>query len=506
MPPSSRDLRACRFNLFNALLTGLAVAQIVATVQVYLSNLQLWRDVSTLQRAGYLPIPTLSSLEALNPIGSAVFGGLFFTLSTGAGLALVTIAAVWLWGILWRRNRIGLILLLVIWAAGLAMVNANGFSLFGSLYFALVPAAVAIVYHRCRPETPGRTGLLNHLLPLYPLAFLAIIWGLQADSRLFVNVRDFLLLSNPLGKSINDFYYRYTLHAAEAFKSLDQKLQRPVRLTDIRSTAHERRIESQLRLRDYLVVDDGDPVELQIKQAEGQLDWLSNGRRILSIAPEALLSNPDTVLAQVSRQTDRSAFLRMFTFLGILFAFPILLYSGIYGLLRLLAGLYVTPYRAILVSGILCFLVGTILLLPVYLGSRRPVEAANLAAALEAADWRDRLAALKLIDQRQLEITGYPSYKKSMTSRHLPERYWLAHALGWSHENRAIDDLITLLNDAEPNVVCQALYALGRQRGDRRFDIIEVILEKIRSTDNWYIQRYAYLALRSLGWHQSASN
>lgn len=506
MPPSPRELSACRFNLLNALLTGLGVAQIVATAQVYLSDLQIWRDVSALQRAGFLPIPTPSSLEASNRIGTAVFGGLFFTLSTGAGLALVTIAMVWLWGALWRRNRFGLILLLVIWASGLAMVNANGFSLFGSLYFALVPAAVALVYLRGRPDSSGRTGLLYRLLPLYPLVFLAVMWGLQANGNLFVNVRDFLLLSNPLGKSINDFYYRYTLHAAEAFKALEQKLQRPIKLTDVRSTAHGHRIESELRHRDYLAVDGEDPVELQLKQTEGQLDWLINSRRILSVTPEAFLSNPDAVLTQVSRRTDRSAFLRMFTFLGILFAFPILLYSGTYGLLRLLAGFYMAPYRAALVSGILCFLVGITLLLPVYLGSRRPVETENITAALESADWRDRVAALKLIDQRQLKITDYGSSQKSLSSRHLPERYWLAHALGWSHDDRAIDDLITLLNDAEPNVVCQALFALGRQRGDRRADIIEKIHQKIRSTDNWYIQRYAYIALRSLGWHQSASN
>ena len=134
------------------------------------------------------------------------------------------------------------------------------------------------------------------------------------------------------------------------------------------------------------------------------------------------------------------------------------------------------------------------------------MNAGDLAAALDAADWRDRTAALKLIEQLQLEITAYPSYEKSMTSRHLPERYWLAHALGSSKEDRTIDDLFTLLSDPQPNVVCQALYALGKRGGDRKSDIIEAILSKIRSTDSWYVQRYAYLALRSLGWRQPASN
>ena len=504
MSPPPRNPKTCRFPLFNVVLTGLLVAQFVAMAQVYGSNLRLFQDVSALNRAGYLSIPTLKSLEALKTIGPVVFGGLFFTLSTGAGLTLATIIGIWIWHNLSQRNRPIMILLLIIWVAGLLMINLNGFNLFGSLYFALVPAAASLVYLRCLPQASGRKGFLNRLLPLYPLAFLAVIWGMQADNRLFVNIRDFLLLSNPVGKSVNDFYYRYTLYPAEAFKSLEQKLQHPIKLTDIRPAALGRRVSSQLRYRDYLVVGNDEPVDLQIKQTGDHLDWLIDGTRILAVTPESFLSNPNAALAQVSRQTDRSAFLRTFTFFGILFAFPVLLYCGAYGILRLLTGLFLKPSGAILLSSILCFLIGVVLLVPVYQGGRRPVNTGSLAAALNSADWRDRVAALKLIEQQQLEIKAYPSYEKSISSRHLPERYWLAQALGSSKEDRTIDELLTLLDDPQPNVVCQALYALGKRGGDRRPDIVEKILAKIGSTDNWYVQRYAYLALRSLGWRQPA--
>jgi hypothetical protein len=474
--------------------------------QVYVSTLHVYEEVSALHQAGYLEIPTLRSLQRLGTLAPTVFGGLFFTLSTGAGLTLATIIAVWSWHNLSQRYRPVLILFLIIWLAGLLMVNLNGFDLFGSLYFALIPAGVSLVYLRCLPRESDRKGLLNRLLPLYPLAFLAVIWGIQADSRLFVNIRDFLLLSNPVGKSVNDFYYRYTLYPAEAFKSLEQKLQRPIRLTDIRPAALGRRVATQMRYRDYLVVGNDKSVELEIKQTGGDLDWLNNGTRILAVTPDSFFSNPNAVLAQYSRQTDRWAFLRTFTFFGILFAFPILLYCGVFGILRLLTGLFLQPTRATLLTSLLCFLIGIVLLVPVYQGSRRPVNADNLAVKLGAADWRDRVAALKLIEQLQLEITAYPSYEKSMTSRHLPERYWLAQALGWSKEDRTIDDLLSLLGDPQPNVVCQALYALGNRGKDERSDIIEAILAKIRSTDSWYVQRYAYLALRLLGWRQPASN
>jgi hypothetical protein len=504
--PLNSASRITSHPFFNTVLTGLSIAQLVAMAQVYFSNLHLFREVSALHQAGYLEIPTLQSLQRLGTLGPAVFGGLFFTLSTGAGLTLATIVAAWIWHNLSQRNRPILILLLIIWVAGLLMVNLNGFNLYGSLYLVLIPTGVSLVYLHCQPPEPGRKGLLSQLLPLYPLVCLAVIWATQADNRLFINIRDFLLLSNPVGKSVNDFYYRYTLYPAEAFKSLEQKLQRPIRLTDIRPAALGRRVASQMRYRDYLVVGNGEPVELEIKQAGDRLDWLNNGRRILAITPESFFSNPNAVFEQYSRQTDRSAFLRTFTFFGILLAFPILLYCAVFGILRLLTGLFMKPSRATLLSSILCFMIGVVLLVPVYQGGRRPVNAENLAAALDAADWRDRTAALKLIEQRQLEITTYPSYEKSMTSRHLAERYWLALALGSSKKDRTIDDLFTLLSDPQPNVVCQALYALGKRGGDLKSDIIEAILAKIRSTDSWYVQRYAYLALRSLGWRQPASN
>ena len=506
MPPLSNARRISQHPLFSTVLIGLSIAQLVAMAQVYFSTLHLFEEVSALHRAGYLEIPTLQSLQKLGTLGPTLFGGLFFTLSTGAGLTLATIGAVWIWHNLSQRNRLVLILLLIVWVGGLLMVNLNGFNLFGSLYFALIPASVSLVYLRCLPPEHDHKRVLNRLLPLYPLACLALIWGIQADNNLFINIRDFLLLSNPVGKSVNDFYYRYTLYPAEAFKSLEQKLQHPIRLTEIRPAALGRRVASQMRYRDYLVVGDDEPVELQIKQAGDHLDWLNNGKRILFITPASFFSNPNAVLAQYSRKTDRSAFLRTFTFFGILLAFPILLYGAVFGILRLLTGLFMQPSRANLLASILCFMIGVVLLIPVYQGARRPLNAENLAVALDAADWRDRVAALKLIEQLHLEVTAYPSYEKSMASQHLPERYWLAHALGSSKEDRTIDDLFTLLDDPQTNVVCQALYALGKRGGDRKSDIIEAILAKIRTTDSWYVQRYAYLALRSLGWRQPASN
>jgi HEAT repeat protein len=47
-----------------------------------------------------------------------------------------------------------------------------------------------------------------------------------------------------------------------------------------------------------------------------------------------------------------------------------------------------------------------------------------------------------------------------------------------------------------------AFYGLG-QRGDWR--AVSEILKRIKTSDHWYNQWYAYKALRALGWKQKKS-
>jgi hypothetical protein len=75
------------------LVLGLLTAQVIATIQVYLSNARLYRTLVAIGDAGYLAIPNQRIMNSLQELGPAFFGGLFFTLSVGAGLSLVCLAA-----------------------------------------------------------------------------------------------------------------------------------------------------------------------------------------------------------------------------------------------------------------------------------------------------------------------------------------------------------------------------------------------------------------------------
>ena len=102
----------------------------------------------------------------------------------------------------------------------------------------------------------------------------------------------------------------------------------------------------------------------------------------------------------------------------------------------------------------------------------------------------------------KIEIANFPGYGEMLSSHHIPERYWLARALGVSRRPETYGYLLQLLDDSQPTVVCKAFEALGR-RSDRK--AIPEILQRFKRSDHWYKQLYAYRALRTLGWKQERS-
>ena len=89
-----------------------------------------------------------------------------------------------------------------------------------------------------------------------------------------------------------------------------------------------------------------------------------------------------------------------------------------------------------------------------------------------------------------------------MKSRHIPERYWLARALGKSRAKKTFPDLLSMLQEQQSNVVCQVFYALGERRSRAAVDQIR---EKMTQSHHWYEQWYGYRAMRRLGWMQKKS-
>jgi len=485
-----------------ALLLGLAVAQALATFQVYLSNLDLCLNLVVMKAGGYLVVPNDKIISHLREAGPAFFGGLFFTLSIGAGLSLLALAGAWVWERLFFRNKFLLVPLGLLWVGLLVAVNHEGPSPLATSYVLIIPPVVFAAACRWMSAPRDRPIWPKRLVQIVPLAVLAAVGAYQVNGQLFSDVRDYLLLSNPLGTKLNDFYYEYTLYPAEVFKALDQKLLKTANVEALQEKNLARTVGQALLEYDYLPVREELVVDLKVSQEGKDLLFMHQGERVLRVPASNFLSAPGKALLEFSARTDRSDWLRRLTFLSLLVGLPLTLYLLLFAFFRLALSFVMDIGTASMISTGICFLVGMSLLL--YFASLRPKEMdpKELAGALQSERWQVRVAALQGIERQGLDIGAFPAYKKLLTSREIPERYWMARALGLSRQPGTYPDLMRFLDDPHPNVACMAFYALGK-RGDR--GVTEEIKKRVETSPHWYVQWYGYKALRTLGWKQEAS-
>jgi hypothetical protein len=483
------------------LLSGLAVAQLIATLFVCRSDLDLRQSVAAMQRAGWFAIPAGPAVKSLNSFGAAFWGGLFYTLSVGAGLVLATWAVLYLW----RRFCSGRWRLLwpaaCIWAALIIWINWHGWVLFATLFVFCVPLAVVAtaVQSAQNVASPGGSSRLWPL-PLVTLVVLTGMWSTQLNAKLFTDIRDHLLLSNPIGRTVNDFYYRYTLNAAQAFKSFDQKTLRTCRLELTAEAGLQERWIKILADHDVVAVQTDPRPDVIVRISHEQVQLISPVGDRIEVDSRTFSAHPGVWLHRFSAAADRYAPLRRLTFVGLLLGFPVLLFVMVDGAVGRLAGLFADePARVWWRCGF-CLGIGILLLIPMVGRSSADLSRDAIGRDLSARNWPERVAALHLIERQKLDIGAFPQYHRLLNSPLVVERYYIARALAFSHTPATFADLLTLIHDAQPNVVCQAYYALGH-RGNPI--AVAAIKTQMARSDHWYTQWYGYRAIRSLGWHQS---
>ena len=484
------------------ILLGLLTAQVLSTIQVYLSNADLYSKLTSIRDAGYLAVPNQQVMHRLQEFSPAFLGGLFFTLTVGASISLASFAVAWVWLRILSRNKLFLIPFLLLWFGCLAYINRGGLCPMVTSYFLIIPPVVFAATWRWAPEETKQKAWLNGTIHFVPIIILALVWASQLGNFMFVDIRDNLLLSNPLGKKINDFYYEYTFYPAEVFKPLSDKTLKTCNLEAAKQESTHQSLERALLNHDYLNTGTHEAVDLEVAQEGKDLVFQNKGTTVLRITLQDFLSRPSQVLREFSSKIDKYVFFRQFTFLSLLIGFPVILYVVLRALICTTSSIFLAPRASSIIATAFCFLLGIFLLIPVHLSKAKELDVQKLSQALESERWQDRVAALKTIQDEPIDVATFRTYQKMRSSPHIAERSWLARALGISQQSETYDDLIAFLDDPNPNVVSMSFFALGR-RGDRR--AIKEIMTRIEASDNWYNQWYAYKALRKLGWKQTRS-
>lgn len=489
-----------------ALLAGLLLAQLMATLYLYTANGKLYQQMKHLLGDGYLTVPNEQVMASLTCLGPAFFGGLFFTLTLGAGLALSAVAAAWIWDRLFRRKRIGSVFFVILWALAIAAVNSQGFTVFGTLCFVLIPPVVFAL----ATERPAREGKAFHpreFLFLLPLAVLAAAWIPLLAGSSFQGIRDNLLGRNTAGIAFTEAYYRYTPYAAHALQPLDQRLIKSCRLEGFRNNSLRSSVKQVLLDRDYLPRSRVEgSVDLIIRHiGRDELSLETGSAPVLRTDVRKFLSGPDEFLRHFSDVTDRQQPLRRVLFLSLILASPLLLYLGLFVLFRgiLQRTIKGRKEKLVLPASLLCLAVGLGLLIMSLSAPSLPAHD-RLAQILYSPRSSDRVAVLRALHRAKLDIASameYRGFGDSLRDMTAAERYWLARTLEHSTSPGARNDLLLLADDPLAGVSYSAYRGLARQA--RREDV-PLILKSIGNNPFWYSQLYAYRALRTLGWKQES--
>ncbi len=485
------------------LAAGLAISQAVFFCLVYRSNRLLYEGLAAMEAAGYLTVPNAHVMVGLTRIAPAFNGALFFSFTTGAGLCITAMGAAWIYKRIFNSTRWFAIFLLTAWAASICAVNAGGFSLAATASLLVVPPFVFVASIFIMPSEVPPQGRLAAALQIAAILLIVLAWLPKTDGDVFMEIRDNLLLTTAAGSAVNDFYYKYTLYPATLFKSPGERLMVPACTGDIENSDLQNQIETELATLDYLPVDREQACDLFAATESGQLILSGRSRVVLKTTLSDFFKSPRSVLENFSQKAEVHGGLRMITFFSLFAAFPLTMMILVHGFFSFVLFMIPPIYLRHAAASALCLFIGIGAAVPLYFSPDPAVmPPAEIQERLSSDDWRDQRSALKAIANDSMDPLDFDISERISLSPHVPVRYWYASALGNSRNKAAAETLRRMIDDPHPNVACAAYSGLGRS-GRRQY--VGDIQTRIILSDHWYVQWYAYRALRQLGWTQKPS-
>ncbi|MCP4670616.1 MAG: hypothetical protein GY857_04865, partial [Desulfobacula sp.] len=324
------------------------MAQILATPLVYKSNMNHLKLLETIDDAGYLAVPNTHVIPKLKHFSSAFYGGIFFTLTGGACLTIISLFMAHLWGTLFSGKKLFLILFSLPLIPCLYLANLKGLSPLVTIYILVIPPCVFLATHLWLPpeENEGHSfvKILAVITSLTIIAlFLIFLKPAKFNIERFVDFRDHFLLSSTVGKKINTFYYDNSLYSAQVFKSIGQQILRTCKITNIKNKSQYIQISSRLLFRDYLPIEGDINPNLLINKSGNDLELIHNNQVILKAPVNKFLKTPYTFLRQFENRTDQHQFFRAFTMISMLFVMSVLVYLPLFFLFHFSFSLFLKP-------------------------------------------------------------------------------------------------------------------------------------------------------------------
>ena len=521
-----------KYSTIFILLCGLAACEFVSMIHVYLSNQEILCNMKKLSEISYLIVPNKHIFPLLDSIKTCIYGGLFFTLTLGIGISLLSLF------LLLTLNKINtkdnyeftllkkikilnsnnftvskkkcyIVFLIIFWVSLILITNINGFN-FSSFYLLFIPLSIIISF-KIFNKNKNKIIFFDRI-NIIPIGFIFFVILIIIPDISFINIRDYILLSNKHLEKISDFYYKYTLFPSEAFKPMELKLINTYSINDDYSKSQnydtiKKRLIKRLERLDYFLIQDIKN-NLNITIDDNNIIFHFHDKIILKTDYKEFFKDSQKILKKVSNITDRHFFLRYLTFLSLIFGLPLFTYLIIYIFLffcseliflKLLKIKFSIKYQFIVISSLMVIL--SLLIISIFPDNdEKNITKDKINSDLKSKNLIKRVNALKNILKNKYDISNFIEYENLLNTDNTAEKYWLVRSFGISSNYKTYEKIFNFINDKSIIVRCQSLHALSK-RGLR--SSINKIIPIIQESKEWYVQLYAYKALKRLGWNQS---
>lgn len=343
-PPTAP--RIFPFNLATslyALIGGCISAWVISFFQISNSNHQLKKSIDLISNAGHRVVPTGDALSSLTDPASALWGALFLVLTAGLSISTLSMAINYLLRRIVPKRNTRIAMTALIWIPITGFLVFIGESLWSQLYTTIIPLITLLILERKTPSIPKKhppcpswikppaqqktqTAEPLHLHPsplffwlVFIITFILVagLFYVQCDKSIFLRTRDTFLLNNRIGNRINQFYYAYTLYAAQAIQSPIQKQIKSCWIDP--ALSQKKRIQGTLAQNGWLDIPDKRETSVWIQQSDQR--FLKN--ELVIITADQLIKNPRQTLEQISNAVDDQAIMRKLCLFGLMGALPL---------------------------------------------------------------------------------------------------------------------------------------------------------------------------------------
>ncbi|MBF0413757.1 MAG: HEAT repeat domain-containing protein [Desulfamplus sp.] len=507
--------------IFFCLLSGVIAAQIISSIHVFQSNLQLAETInslnstlsnlnpaisdlnSTISQNFLIAVPTGKALSNLTNIYPAFAGALFISLTAGITVSILSLFIITIFLKLFKKVCIKnyciktYLIYFAIWSVITLLIYLNGQNLFTAAYTFIIPIIVLFVLNclsfNClflnrlsknknieKPKNYCWTQLselsnknrksnkrtksnsehkILIITIIITLSITGIFYYLKCDKSFFLRARDYILLSSRHGEILNDFYYRYNLYAVEAIK----------------------------------------PTNF--------------GKSALQKSSE-----------------DHNKTIRFLCFVGLTLILPITIYLisylSIFHLIRFVTqkdtNRFIVKFFPSIAAGLVNIVIALFIFYSLYPLSltQKPLNIKNM---LDHSDYRIRTEGVRELcrynnvtsknraiadkdgantadRENNDNIWNYPDFIKHAMNGNIAEKYWLANSFKTAKDCQALPYLKQLIDDPSINVQCAAIEAMAAICINQHdLNIVYILERKIVDSDEWYVQKKAYNALKRAG-------